>query len=78
MKLAILDDYQSVAMNLVDWSSVDNLQVIPFQDHVHNEDELIGRLSDFDSVMRIRERTEFSRRVLEALPKLRIILATGM
>ena len=78
MKLAILDDYQSVAMDLVDWSSVTDLQVIPFQDHVYNEDELIGRLSDFDAVMRIRERTEFSRQVLESLPNLRIILATGM
>ena len=78
MKLAILDEYQSVAMNLGDWSSVENLQVIPFQDHVYNEEELIGRLRDFDAVMRIRERTNFPRRVLASLPNLRIILATGM
>ena len=46
-------------MNLVDWSSIENLQVIPFQDHVYNEEELIGRLRDFDAVMRMRA-NEFS------------------
>lgn len=78
MKLAILDDYQSVATKLVDWSTVDDLTVVPFHDHVFDEDELIGRLEGFDAVMRVRERTEFPRRVLEALPNLKLILATGM
>ena len=78
MKLAILDDYQSVASQIVDWSVVDGLTVVPFHDHVFDERELIGRLSDFDAVMRIRERTEFPRRVLESLPRLKLILATGM
>ena len=78
MKLAILDDYQSVAHSFVDWSVVPDLAVVSFNDHVPSEDELIGRLSDFDAVMRIRERTVFSRRVLESLPNLRLILATGM
>ena len=78
MKLAILDDYQSVAHRFVDWSGVPNIKVVAFNDHIEKEDELIGRLSDFDAVMRIRERTQFSRRVLESLPKLRLILATGM
>ncbi len=78
MKLAILDDYQSVAHSFVDWSVVPNLAVASFNDHVFSEDELIARLSDFDAVMRIRERTVFSKRVLKSLPKLRLILATGM
>ncbi len=78
MKLAILDDYQSIAHRFVDWSVVPDLKVISFNDHAISENELIGRLSDFDAVMRIRERTEFPRRVLESLPNLRLILATGM
>ena len=78
MKLAILDDYQSVAHKFVDWSVVPDLKVVSFNDHVLYEDELISRLGDFDAVMRIRERTEFSRQVLESLPNLRLILATGM
>ena len=78
MKLAILDDYQSVAHRFVDWSVAPDLTVVSFNDHVRSEEELIGRLSDFDAVMRIRERTVFSRRVLDSLPNLRLILATGM
>jgi len=78
MRLAILDDYQGVATKIVDWHSVPGVQVVPFRDHVHDADALVARLADFDAVMRIRERTEFPRSVLERLPKLKLILATGM
>lgn len=78
MRLAILDDYQGVAAKIVDWHSVSGVQVVPFRDHVHDPDALVDRLADFDAVMRIRERTEFPRSVLERLPKLKLILATGM
>ncbi len=78
MKIAILDDYQGVAKSLVDWSEVPDVKVVAFRDHVVEDAELIARLADFDGVMRIRERTIFSRSVIEALPKLRLILATGM
>ncbi|MEI6837847.1 MAG: D-2-hydroxyacid dehydrogenase family protein, partial [Alcaligenaceae bacterium] len=44
----------------------------------HDRNELIERLSEFAVVMRIRERTEFPRSVLARLPKLKLILATGM
>ncbi|MGA0393561.1 MAG: D-2-hydroxyacid dehydrogenase family protein [Rhodospirillales bacterium] len=78
MKLAILDDYQSLATTIVDWSQVDGLDVAAFSDHVFDEAALITRLSDFDAVLRIRERTEFPRSTLEALPRLKLLLATGM
>jgi phosphoglycerate dehydrogenase-like enzyme len=78
MRVAILDDYQGVAHRFVDWSLIPEVVVVPFRDHVHDEDELVARLAEFDVVMRIRERTEFSRSVLERLPRLKLILATGM
>jgi len=78
MKLAILDDYQSLATTIVDWSQIEGLQVATFSDHVFDDDALITRLGDFDVVMRIRERTVFSRKILEALPRLKLLLATGM
>lgn len=78
MRLAILDDYQGVAGTIVDWRRIPSLQVVPFRDHVHDPDELVSRLAGFDAVMRIRERTEFPRSVLCRLPKLKLILATGM
>jgi len=78
MRLAILDDYLGLAQTIVNWSVVPGLAVVGFRDHVHDQNELIERLSEFDVVMRIRERTEFPRSVLSRLPKLKLILATGM
>lgn len=77
-RLAILDDYQGVAHKIVDWSQIAGLSVVAFKDHVYDEDELVERLYGFDCVMRIRERTEFPRSVLSRLPRLKLILATGM
>jgi phosphoglycerate dehydrogenase-like enzyme len=78
MRIAILDDYQASALKLGDWSSIPNATVVPFTDHVHDEKQLIDRLSEFDAVLRIRERTEFPRSTLEKLPRLKLLLATGM
>jgi len=78
MRLAILDDYQGVAHSFVDWSRARGVTVVAFRDHVADPEALVARLSDFDAVMRIRERTEFPATVLEQLPRLKLILATGM
>ncbi len=78
MRLAILDDYQGMSLQLADWARATGVSVVPFRDHVTSKAELIARLADFDAVMRIRERTEFPRDVLEKLPRLKLILATGM
>lgn len=78
MRVAILDDYQGVALQIVDWTRIADTVVVAFRDHVCEEDHLVARLADFDVVLRIRERTEFPRSVLERLPRLKLILATGM
>lgn len=78
IRLAILDDYQGLAHNAVDWRQIPGLSVVAFKDHVYEEHELVERLYGFDCVMRIRERTEFPRSVLSQLPRLKLILATGM
>ena len=78
MRLAIIDDYQSVSSCFADWRSLDGVTVVPFRDHVFETEELIARLSDFDAILRLRERTEFPRSTLERLPRLKLILATGM
>ena len=78
MRLAVLDDYQGVALDLVDWSRAPGVTVVPFRDHVDCPEQLVARLADFDAVMRIRERTVFNGGVLERLPRLKLILATGM
>lgn len=78
MRIAVLDDYQSVTFAYGDWGKVPGVTVVPFADHVHDDDGLVARLADFDGVMRIRERTAFPRSVLERLPRLKLILATGI
>jgi len=78
MRLAILDDYQGIAHKIVNWHEIPGLDVVAFRDHVYTERDLVNRLQGFDAVMRIRERTAFPRSVLEKLPQLKLILATGM
>lgn len=78
MRLAILDDYQDAGIGMADWGAVPGLEVVSFTDHVADEARLARRLAGFDAVMRIRERTPFPRSLLERLPDLRLLLATGM
>ncbi len=78
MKVAVLDDYQSVAADMADWTSLpDGIEVTFFSDHVADEDALAQRLADFDIVMGMRERTAFPRSLLQRLPALRCLITTG-
>ncbi|HEU0020078.1 MAG TPA: D-2-hydroxyacid dehydrogenase family protein, partial [Dehalococcoidia bacterium] len=79
MKLAILDDYQSVAAEMADWSQLPaGMEITYFHDHLSNEDRLVERLEDFQVVMGMRERTPFPRSVLSRLPELRLLITAGM
>ncbi len=78
MRVAVLDDYQSVASSMADWSSLtDGIEVTFFSDHLAEEDALATSLADFDIVMGMRERTAFPRSLLERLPALRCLITTG-
>jgi len=77
MRIALLDDYQSVALASADWGSLPGCEVVAFADHVTDPDQLVLRLRDFDAICPMRERTIFTRAILERLPKLKLILATG-
>jgi len=78
MKAVVLDDYQEVAHSIVDWSVLgDAVRVEFFAEHLDG-DALIGRISDFEIVVAMRERTAFPARVLQQLPKLRLLVTTGM
>jgi phosphoglycerate dehydrogenase-like enzyme len=78
MKVAILDDYQNVALEMADWSSVaGRAEIAVFNDHVADPDTLIERLLPFDVICVMRERTPLSREVIERLPQLKLIASTG-
>lgn len=78
VRVAVLDDYQNVAMTTADWSPVTSrADVTVFSDHVADPDELVHRLAPFDVIFVMRERTPLPRNVIERLPKLRMIASTG-
>jgi phosphoglycerate dehydrogenase-like enzyme len=78
VRVAILDDYQNVALTSADWSRVSDLaEITVFTDHVSDPDDVVERLAPFDVVMVMRERTPLPRSVIERLPRLRMIASTG-
>ncbi len=78
-KIALLDDYQGVALGLADWASLgQDVDVTAFSDHLGDFDALVKRLEDFDIVCLMRERTAFPRALFERLPKLKLLVTTGM
>jgi phosphoglycerate dehydrogenase-like enzyme len=78
VRIAVLDDYQGVALDMADWSPVQQRAVVDvFGDHVTDEQALIGRLEPYDAVVLMRERTPLPGRVIERLPRLRLVVSTG-
>ena len=79
MRIAVLDDYQNVAREMADWASLGaDCEVVSFQDHLRDNDAIARRLNDFEIVVAMRERTPFPRALLEKLPRLRLLVTTGM
>jgi phosphoglycerate dehydrogenase-like enzyme len=78
VRIAVLDDYQNVSLEMADWSPLAGRAVITvFNDHLSNLDEIVARLLPFDVVCVMRERTPLPRSVLERLPQLKLIASTG-
>ena len=77
VRIAILDDYQNVALSKGDWGSIADAQVQSFQDHIADEDALAKRLEPFEIIVAMRERTPFPRSLVERLPNLKLLVTTG-
>ena len=78
MRVAILDDYQRVALSMADWPSIGaGVSVHPFHERLGREDDLAERLRNFDAVVAMRERTPFPATLIERLPLLKLIVTTG-
>jgi len=79
MKIAILDDYQNVALKMADWSALAaKAEITVFTNHLADPDALVERLSPFDVLCVMRERTPLQRNLLERLPRLKLIASTGI
>jgi phosphoglycerate dehydrogenase-like enzyme len=78
-KLAILDDYEDAARSTGVWERLaGKVDVQVFRDHLDKEAAVASRLSNFEMVFAMRERTPFPASLLERLPKLELIITSGM
>jgi phosphoglycerate dehydrogenase-like enzyme len=78
-RVALLDDYQDVALHMADWQRLSaDVEVRAFRDHLSDEDALVERLKEVDIIMAMRERTPFQRSLLQRLPNLKLLITAGM
>jgi phosphoglycerate dehydrogenase-like enzyme len=78
VRIAVLDDYQGVALKLADWSAVaKRAHIDVFRDHLDDADAVVARLLPYDIVCVMRERTPLRREIIERLPNLKLIASTA-
>jgi phosphoglycerate dehydrogenase-like enzyme len=78
IKIAVLDDYQDIALKMADWSSLPgNPEIEVFNDHIAEIEPLVERLLPFNVICIMRERTPITAALLERLPNLKLIASTG-
>jgi phosphoglycerate dehydrogenase-like enzyme len=76
--IAVLDDYQDVALSSADWSELSgHSSITVFNDYIADQDRLIETLQPFEVVVAMRERTPFPADVIRALPRLKLLITTG-
>ncbi|MBA1380820.1 D-2-hydroxyacid dehydrogenase family protein [Pseudomonas brassicacearum] len=79
VQIAVIDDWQGVAQDVVDWSSLDSIGQVSFlHDYPADHDTLVSRLQGFDVICVMRERTRFDEALLRRLPNLKLLLTGGM
>lgn len=72
IRIAILDDYQGVALSSADWTSLkEKGHIDVFRDTISDEDALVDRLVEYQVICTMRERTRFRASLFDRLPNLR-------
>ena len=78
MKLALLDDYQKVALKSADWKRLKGVEVSAFHEPFTSVEDAAKQLAPFDMLCLLRERTAFPRALIERLPNLKFVALTGI
>ena len=79
LNVAVLDDYQNVTRKFANWSELDGkISLKVFNKYFDNLNELVKCLSDFEVLCLMRERTILSSSIINQLPKLKLVITTGM
>ncbi|WP_201025747.1 D-2-hydroxyacid dehydrogenase family protein [Methylobacterium sp. GXS13] len=75
----ILDDYQNAALGLADWARLsDRVAVSTIIDHIADRDALVSRIEQAEILVIMRERTPFPADLLARLPRLKLLVTSGM
>jgi phosphoglycerate dehydrogenase-like enzyme len=76
--IAILDDYQNVALRMADWSKLEREhRLVVFNQRLPDVEAAARALAEFEVIGIMRERTPFQRALFEKLPQLRLLVTTG-
>jgi phosphoglycerate dehydrogenase-like enzyme len=79
LRCAILDDYINLAMRMADWSKIsDRVDVTVFNEPFASPEAAASALKDFEIICAMRERTPFPRAMFAALPKLKLLITSGL
>jgi phosphoglycerate dehydrogenase-like enzyme len=78
LRIAILDDYQRIALASADWGVLGASDIVPFHGHIADTADLVAELRRFDVIVAMRERTPFTAERIRLLPSLRLLVTTGM
>ena len=79
LKVAILDDYQNVSQQFVDLEKLSGKYEIKiFSESFVSEDEVIEKLSNFEALLIMRERTPITKKIIDNLSKLKFIITSGL
>src|SRR6478735_8003076 len=78
-RCAILDDYFNISLTSADWSKIkDRVDLTVFEKPFKSEAEAASALKDFEIILAMRERTGFPKTMFAALPKLKLLITSGM
>ena len=79
LRCAILDDYYNLALTIADWSKItDRVDITVFNQPFASQEAAATALKDFEIICAMRERTAFPRSLFAALPKLKLLITSGM
>jgi phosphoglycerate dehydrogenase-like enzyme len=79
LRCAILDDYFDIATKIADWPRIaDRVEVTAFTEPFPSTEAAASALKDFEIICAMRERTAFPRQLIEALPKLKLLITSGL
>jgi phosphoglycerate dehydrogenase-like enzyme len=79
LRCAILDDYLDLTLQLADWPKIkDRVDITVFKEPFASPEAAAGALKDFEIICAMRERTPFPRALFAALPRLKLLITSGM